>query len=394
MSILFEATKLGNVQVKNRFVHSATYEAMATKAGEVTDDLVKRYQKLARGGVGLIIPGYLYVHPLGKAVEYQAGIHDDDTILGLSKVVDAVHRQGSKIVFQLVHAGRQTSKSLIGQTPMGPSSKGWDLAYMVRPKRMDEGQIHEVIQAFGKAAERAVKAGADGIQVHAAHGYLVNQFLSPFFNVRNDAWGGSDENRFRFLKEIILEIRRVAPQGMPILIKLNTRDYTPRQGMTPLLAARYARWLAELEIDGLEASSGTVAYSIMGVCRGQMPANEFVESFPWWKRHLGKFVLNRMAEKYGFEEGYNLKATKTIRSVVQSVPLFVVGGLRRVSQMEAILQEGHADLISMSRPFIREPFLVKRIEEGKTDAASCVSCNRCYAAVVNGRPVRCDYRPD
>jgi 2,4-dienoyl-CoA reductase-like NADH-dependent reductase (Old Yellow Enzyme family) len=202
MSILFEPLNLGNVQIKNRFVHSATYEAMALETGEVSDQLIKKYQILAKGEVGLIIPGFMYVHPLGRSYTYQTGIHNDRMIPGLRKLVEAVHREGGKIAFQLVHAGRQTTKAIIGQTPIAPSSKGRDPINFVKPKEMNPNQIREVIQAFCMAAHRAVESGADGIQLHAAHGYLINQFLSPFFNHRGDEWGGSDANRFRFLKEL------------------------------------------------------------------------------------------------------------------------------------------------------------------------------------------------
>ena len=187
---LFQPAQLANLQVKNRFVCSATYECMATEAGEVTDGVVKRYRNLARGDVGLIITGHLYVHPLGRGAKRMLGIHDDRMIPGLMKVVESVHQEGGKIVFQLNHAGRQTTKEIIGQTPVGPSDKGRDPVNFVKPKKMTEEQIKEVIQAFGKAASRAIEAGADGVQIHAAHGYLVNQFLSPFFNRRTDDWGG------------------------------------------------------------------------------------------------------------------------------------------------------------------------------------------------------------
>lgn len=389
MSILFEPMQLGNVQIKNRFVCSATYESMATEIGEVTDDLVKRYRNLARGDVGLIIPGYIYIHPLGRAFKYQAGIHNNDMIPGLKKVVESVHQEGGKIAFQLGHAGRQTSKEIIGQTPIGPSDKGRDPIYFFKPKKMTEEQIHEVIQTFGTATGRAVEAGVDGVQIHAAHGYLINQFLSPFFNERDDAWGGSDENRFRFLKEVILETRKALPEGMPLLVKLNTHDHTPKEGVTPILAKKYAGWLAELEIDGLELSCGSSVYSFMNMCRGDVPVNEIVNSLDWWKKPFGKLMLNRLLGKYDLQEGYNLEAAKMIKPVIGSIPLFLVGGLRRTSQMEEILEKGYADFISMSRPFIREPSLVRRIKEGKTDVASCVSCNRCLAAVINNMPVRC-----
>ncbi len=217
MSILFTPINIGDVQIKNRFIHSATYEVMALETGEVSDKLIKRYQNLAKGEVGLIIPGHVYVHPLGRAHRQQSGIHSDEMIPGLRNLVGAVHQEGGKIAFQLNHAGRQTTKAMIGKTPIGPSGRGRDPVNFVKPREMNINQIQEVIQAFGIAACRAVEAGADGIQLHAAHGYLINQFLSPFFNQRKDEWGGSDANRFRFLKEIILEVRNKLPKEMPFL---------------------------------------------------------------------------------------------------------------------------------------------------------------------------------
>jgi 2,4-dienoyl-CoA reductase-like NADH-dependent reductase (Old Yellow Enzyme family) len=377
------------MQIENRFVHSATCESMATESGEATDDMVKRYCNLAKGDVGLIISGFLYVHPLGRAFRYQAGIYNDDLIPGLKRVVEAVHQEGGKIAFQLAHAGRQTKKELIDQTPIGPSDKGRDPINLVKPKKMTDKQIHEVIQAFGKAASRAVEAGADGVQIHSAHGYLVNQFLSPFFNNRNDDWGGSDKNRFRFLKEVILAIREALPKGTPLMVKINLHDYTPKEGITPPLAAKYAGWLAELEVDGLELSCGTALYSIMNVCRGDVPVNELLRIIPWWVKPLGKLMMKSWVGKYELEEGYNLEAAKVIRPVAEGIPLFLVGGLRRVSHMEEILENGYADFICMCRPFIREPFIVKRIKDRKTDVVSCVSCNRCLAGLASNMPLRC-----
>jgi len=389
MSILFTPINIGDVQIKNRFIHSATYEVMSLETGEVTDKLIKRYQNLAKGEVGLIIPGYMYVHPLGRSYRYQTGIHNDGMIPGLTKLVESVHQEGGKIVFQLAHGGRQTTKAIIGQTPIGPSSRGRDPLNFVKPKEMSAGQIQEVIQAFGIAANRAVKAGADGIQLHAAHGYLINQFISPFFNHRKDEWGGSDANRFRFLRELISEVRNTLPKGMPLLVKLNTHDYTPQEGITPSLALIYAKWLSDLEIEGLEISCGSAIYSFMNMCRGDVPVKELVNSLPFWKKPFGKLMLKRMVGNYDLEEGYNLEAAKMIKPVLGKIPLFVVGGLRKVTQMKEVLEKQYADCISMSRPFIREPFLVKNIKEGKLVVAACVSCNKCLAAVPNNIPVKC-----
>jgi 2,4-dienoyl-CoA reductase-like NADH-dependent reductase (Old Yellow Enzyme family) len=389
MSILFKPLKLNDVQIRNRFVHSATYEVMSLETGEVSDRLIKRYQTLARGEIGLIIPGYMYIHPTGRAYKYQTGIHTDDMIPGLKKITDAVHKEGGKIMFQLVHAGRQTTKAIIGSTPIAPSSRGRDPINFVKPREMSADEIREVIRAFGAAAKRAIKAGADGIQLHAAHGYLINQFLSPFFNQRRDEWGGSDLNRFRFLKEIVLNIREAIPKGMPILVKLNVNDYTPRDGVTPPLAVTYANGLAELKINGLEISCGTAAYSFMNQCRGDVPAKELVDGLPWWKKPLGKLIMKNMAGKYDLVEGYNVEAAKMIKPVLGNVPLFVVGGLRKVAHMTEILEKHYADGISMCRPFIREPLIVKKIKEGKASAVACVSCNRCLAAVPANIPVQC-----
>ena len=389
MSILFTPINLGDMRIENRFIHSATYEVMASETGEVSDKLVKRYQNLAKGEVGLIIPGYMYVHPLGRSYKYQTGIHKDEMIPDLRKLVEAVHQEGGKIAFQLAHAGRQTTKAMIGQTPIGPSSKGRDPINFVKPMEMTADQVQEVIQAFGAAAKRAVEAGADGIQLHAAHGYLINQFISPFFNQRKDEWGGSDVNRFRFLKELISEVRKALPQGMPILVKLNAHDYTPQKGITPSLAVTYAEWLADLKINGLEVSCGTAIYSYMNMCRGDVPVKELVNSLPFWKKPLGKLIMKNMVGKYDLEEGYNLEAAKMIKPVLGEIPLFVVGGLRKVAQMTEAIERQYADCISMCRPFIREPFIVKKIKEGKTDSVACVSCNRCLAAVASNMPVRC-----
>jgi 2,4-dienoyl-CoA reductase-like NADH-dependent reductase (Old Yellow Enzyme family) len=391
MSILFEPVKLGNVQIKNRFVHSATYEGMATTIGKVTDELVRRYQRLARGEIGLIIPGGLYVHPLGRTSKHQAGIHTDDMIPGLKQVADVIHQEGSKVVFQLMHAGGQAKKEATRHPPIGPSSAVRDPSTFTKSKRMTETQIEEIVRAFGDASQRAVVAGADGIQLHAAHGYLISQFLSPFYNDRNDDWGGSDENRFRFLAKITKEITSVLPERTPLLVKLNVHDYTPKEGITPPLAAKYARWLNGLGIVGIELSCGT-AFSFMNMCRGDVPLDELVEGLAWWQKPVGRLTLNRLVGGYGFRGAYNLEAAKAIRPACGDSKVILVGGLRSLVQMEETVRQGHADFISMCRPFIREPSLVRRARRGETTTASCVSCNKCFAAMVNGSPIRCYHR--
>jgi len=186
MSILFEPMKIGNIELKNRFIRSATIENMAKKTGEVTDDLIKLCHTFAKGEIGLIILGFMYVHPLGKCFNYQTGIHDNNLISGLKKVVDAVHKEDGKIAFQLGHAGMQTFEGLIGTLPAGPTGEIFNPISLRYSREMTEEDIQVTIQAFEDAARRIVETGADAIQLHASHGYLINQFLSPFYNRRSD----------------------------------------------------------------------------------------------------------------------------------------------------------------------------------------------------------------
>ena len=388
MSILFTPKKVGEVEIKNRFVHSGTTESMAESSGKVTDQLVNRYGKLAENDVGLIFPGAMYVQPSGRHSKLATGIHSDAMIPGLKRLVDEIHSKGGVVFFQLNHAGRQTTKQITGMKPIGPSAYKRDPALLVKPREMSEADIQNTIQAFGKAAGRAAEAGADGVQIHAAHGYLISQFLSPFFNVRKDSWGGSDEGRFRFLEETYKEVRKNLPQGAAVTVKLNTNDFTPKAGITPTLAAKYAGWLKELGIDGVEVSQGSV-YALMNVMRGGIPVKEMLQSQAAWKRPAAWVLLKQMQGKFDLVEGYNLEAAKKAKPALGYIPLMLVGGLRRTSHMEEILEQGYADFISMSRPFIREPDLVRKFEEGESEEVSCISCNKCFAAIVHDHPVRC-----
>jgi len=389
MSILFTPQAIGKVNIKNRFIQSATYEACAKIDGKVSEGILTRYEKLAKGGVGLIIPGYLYVHPKGKPHRFGTGIHNDEMIPGLKNLTEVIHQHQGKIFFQLNHAGRQTTKALIGETPKGPSKKWRDPIYFFLPNEMSEDEILQTIKAFGQAARRSAEAGADGIQLHGAHGFLINQFISPFFNHRKDKWGGSAENRFRYVKEVVLEIRKHLPKSMPLTIKLSTNDFTPKPGITPDLAVKYSHWLADLRIDGIEVSCGSAIFSFMNMCRGKVPVAELVKSLPKWQKPIGKMVIGKLEGKFDLKEPYNLDAAKRIKPNLNGIPIMLVGGNRTVSEMEETISNGFADFISMARPFIREPNLVNRIKDKKIDRVSCVSCNRCLAAVPNDIPVKC-----
>lgn len=387
MSEVFSPGSIGSMKVANRFVHSATYECMAGEDGSVTDRLVKRYTTLARGEIGLIVPGYLYVHPWGRAQANQTGIDCDDRIPGLARLSRAVHEAGGKIAFQLAHAGRQTDHRLIGRAPLAPSGHGRDPVSMSKPRMMSEAEIEAVIEAFAQAARRAVEADADAIQLHAAHGYLISQFLSPFYNRRRDAWGRSIQGRFRLLAEIVRAVRAEIGRSVPLMVKMNTRDFTPRQGVVPDLAREYAKALVGLGVDAIELSCGT--FYTFHTVRGEVPTREIAAGMPAWMRPVARIKLGLLQRPCAFEDLYNEKPSRLIRPVMDNVALILVGGIRTLTQANALIRDDVSDFVSMSRPFIREPNLVKKYRTGKVEQASCTSCNKCFAAVFNRLPLKC-----
>jgi len=328
----------------NRLVRSATAEQMADEAGRPEPPLVDMYKALAQGGVGLIITGHAFVHRSGRCHPKMTGVHDDDLIPSLEALAKAVHGQKGKVVMQINHGGRQCAEETIFEEPLAPSPvpriKGGP-----RPRELSEAQIRELIGAYGRAAGRAKAAGFDGVQLHGAHGYLINQFNSPATNWRRDGWGGSVARRLRFLEEVAAAARDKVGGDYPLLIKLGIQDFR-QDGLTLDDGVEILRHLADWGIDAVEISGGLGGQSTR------------------------KDIL------CPDEEAYFLPQTRKAREATD-LPLILVGGLRSKSVMERILEEGTADFISLSRPLIREPDLPRRFQEGQ-DKACCVSCNRCW----------------
>jgi 2,4-dienoyl-CoA reductase-like NADH-dependent reductase (Old Yellow Enzyme family) len=345
------------------------------------------YETLAKGEIGLIISGYMNVHPLGRAYEYQTNIYSDEFLPGLEKLTKIIHENEGKIVFQIAHAGMQTKKKVINESPIAPSGKIRNPTTLEKALKASEEQIEEIIDSFCTAALRCISAGADGIQLHVAHTYLLSQFLSPFFNLRDDKWGGSDEKRFRILKEIISRIKKDLPKDKLFLVKFNVEDHI-NGGVHPPLAAKYGKWMKELGVDGLEVSGGSGMFSFMNMCRGKVPAEEIIEFLEAWKKPIAKSMFKKLKGKFEFDFPYNVSDSELIRKELGDFPLILVGGMRKVADMESIISKNQADFVSLSRPFIREPNLVKNIRKGASEV-SCISCNRCLAAIESDLPTTC-----
>lgn len=345
--MLFESFSFSGLDLKNRIVRSATYEKRADEDGFVTASLIGLYEGLAQGGTGLIITGNALVHPSGRSVGGMLCIHADHYVKGLRQLTDAVHENGGLIAIQLVHGGRQCFPVLLGGAPPLAPSEVHDPSIRVTPRAMTDGEIWETVEAFADAARRARLAGFDAVQIHGAHGYLVSEFLSAHTNRRDDYWGGDEERRFHFLEEVYKAMRREAGTDFPVLIKMNAEDGVAG-GLDAAGAARIARRLEALGIDAIEVSGGMYE-------AGQMTVRPDIKSED--------------------REAYFRQAGRSIRAAVR-VPLMLVGGMRSRAVMEDVLGRGEADLISLSRPLIREPNLPELLRNGK-EKADCISCNGC-----------------
>ena len=231
--------------LKNRLVRSATWEGMCSDDGCPNDKLIEFYQQLARGGVGLIITGYTFTRPDGKQLPGKMGIHTEAFASEYKKLTDGVHDVGGTIAIQLVHAGGQTDSANAGRQPLAPSAVEID-QFPELPQELTTEEITEIIDSFGAGARRAKEWGFDAVQIHGAHGYLINQFLSPLSNRRTDNYGGSLENRSRFAIEVYKKVRENVGNDYPVLIKLNGSDNL-EGGVSlrtqPILPSSFQNWV-------------------------------------------------------------------------------------------------------------------------------------------------------
>jgi 2,4-dienoyl-CoA reductase-like NADH-dependent reductase (Old Yellow Enzyme family) len=389
MSILFEKTKIKGVELKNRLVRSATHEAMADGEGFPTDRLFKLYERLAKGGVGLIITGYTYVSRDGK-FKAMLGIDTDDHIPKYRELVYNVHKNGAKIAMQINHCGRQTTREMTGTQPIAPSAV-FDKSLFVMPREMTEADIERIIEAFAQSARRVKESGFDAVQLHGAHGYLISQFLCPHTNRREDKWGGTIENRMRFVTEIYKRTRKSVGDDYPIFIKISAYDYM-KNGLKPKEGIVMACKMAELGFDGIEVSCG-IGEDGGSTLRGDIPFDVILDEWEMYreKGFLFKFIMrkfgNKIMKPIPFAQGYNRESAKVIKKKV-NIPIFAVGGMVDPTFMEETIQSGEADYISLCRALIADPKFPNKIKEGSLEVSRCIHCNLCLF-YLSTRSVRC-----
>jgi 2,4-dienoyl-CoA reductase-like NADH-dependent reductase (Old Yellow Enzyme family) len=363
MPVLFEKTSIKSLDLENRSVRSATWSGVADRKGYVTDRAIEFYGNLAAGGIGLIITGFQYVMPNAIAMLYQLGNYREEMLEGLTRLTDAIHSQGGKVMAQLVHTGSKANPELFPEEEeiWGPSSVADPLTGRT-PKEMTRQEITQAVEAYAAAASRSQRAGFDGIQLHGAHGYGINQFLSGASNQRSDAYGGDISKRYRFLGEVMEAVRGAVGRDYPLFIKLSGHDYIER-GLTTEESLHVARRLVDDGIDSIEVSAGSRASA-----DGMVPSRGNI------RKEEDEAYLAQLAAR--FKESVN-------------VPIITVGGLRSPAVISRVLEEGLADYVALCRPFIREPHLINRWKSGDLERAKCISCNGCFETGLEGSGVTC-----
>jgi 2,4-dienoyl-CoA reductase-like NADH-dependent reductase (Old Yellow Enzyme family) len=396
-SPLFTPLRIGPLEAAGRVFKTATAETRASEDGFVTDELVEVYDEWARGGTPLIITGNLYVSPQGKSTYRMCGVDSDDKTAGLARLAAVVHRHGGKLVGQLNHCGRQV---IVGHTGVhDPVSASSVVEPMMgtRPRALRGDEIPGVIEAFAAAAVRCRDAGFDGVQVHAAHGYLLSQFLTPHTNRRRDEWGGSLENRARLAREVVREVRRRVGPGTAVLLKLNGHDrLAGRRGLGTDECLEIARWLEADGADAVEVSNGHYE-SGFPMTPGTFDGFYRALAVHGVGRHMS--ALRRTSMRYAgglfdalsrrlwpASEGFNLDYARRFKQALR-VPVICVGGFHTRTAIEAALASGAADAVSAGRAFIADPWLVEHLRTGIA-GPRCDYCNLCLARAGTG-PVDC-----
>lgn len=363
--LLFTPGHLGRLPIKNRVFMAPMVRNYADEQGRMTPRYLAHLERIARGGVGAMILEAAFVSPEGRGFRHQLGLHDDHVIAGLSEAVRSIHSQGALAGIQLYHAGRQTTHQVIHEQPVAPSELPCPLLNEL-PHALDLAEIRSLVHAFGAAARRAMQAGFDFVEIHAAHGYLITQFLSPFSNRRDDTYGGSVEKRRRFLGEIIDAVRTATNAEYPITARISADEMVPG-GMDASDAVDLARWLEQRGIAAVHVSTG----------------------------NYGSYTRGQMIPPMATEDAPLVKYAALIKQAV-SIPVIAVAKLRTPALAEAVLENGQADFVALGRELLADPDWPLKAQDGRADAIhKCVCCNQgCITRLFEQRDVWCTVNPE
>jgi 2,4-dienoyl-CoA reductase-like NADH-dependent reductase (Old Yellow Enzyme family) len=378
MPDVFSPASLGPLTLRNRVIKAATFEGLA-RDGLVTDRLIAFHRVVAAGGVGMSTVAYLAVSPEGQGAPGEI-VPSGRTIDGLRRLTDAVHAEGAKVAAQIGHAGPVAAGA--GRRGLAPTRVFSPMA-MTFTRAADDRDLATVVRDFGAAAEIAVAAGFDAIEIHMGHGYLLSSFFSPKLNRRTDRWGGSIDNRARLARQVANEVRSaVGAAQVAVTAKFNMADGVPG-GLWLDESIEIARLLqADGMIDALELTGGSSFQNPMYLFRGEAPIAEMAAAFPQPIRTAFKLLGKRFLPEYPFEEAYFLPYARQFRAALD-LPLILLGGINRMATMRQALDEGFA-FVAMARALLREPALLLRLQEDESAEGLCIHCNKCMPTIYGG----------
>ena len=374
-SILFTPASIGLLTLRNRTIRSAAFESMCL-GNAPSEQLLNYHRSVAAGGVGMTTVAYAAVTRSGLSFDRQLWMRKE-IIPGLRKVTDAIHQEGAAASIQLGHCGNMSHKKICGETPVGACS-GFNLYSPTFVRGLQKDELHQLAKAYGNAVRLSKEAGFDAVEIHAGHGYLISQFLSPYTNHRKDEYGGTLENRMRFMNEVMEEVTRAAGNDTAILVKMNMRDGF-KGGMEIDESLTVAQQLVKDGAQALVLSGGFVSKAPMYVMRGAMPIKtltHYMES--WWLKWGVRLAGHLMIPTVPFKEAYFLEDALQFRKHIKEIPLVYVGGLVSRKKIDEVLDSGF-DFVQMGRALLNEPGFVNRMKEEEQARCNCKHSNYCIA---------------
>jgi 2,4-dienoyl-CoA reductase-like NADH-dependent reductase (Old Yellow Enzyme family) len=346
---------------------------------KVSADLINYHIAVAAGGIGMTTVAYATAERSGLSFSHQL-LLDSKAVPDLRKLTDAVHKEGAACSVQIGHCGNMASSSVTGARPMAPSAR-INLYGPAFPRRMNETDIRNVVKSFGKAVRLSRESGFDAVEVHAGHGYLISQFLSPYTNRRKDSFGGSLENRARFMTMVMEEVKKAAGNDLAVLVKTNMRDGF-KNGMDLDECIEVAKMLEKSGADALVLSGGFVSKAPMYVMRGAMPIKIFAyyienKLMQFFVRLLGSYLVREVH----YTEGYFLEDAMKFRSQLK-LPLVYVGGLISREKTDEVLNKGF-EMVAFARALIKDPDFINKLKNKELSRSECDICNYCIAVMYS-----------
>lgn len=376
---LFTAGKIGPVELRNRTIRSAAFEGMG-KDNNPTEQLKNYHVSVAEGGVGMTTVAYAGI--CRSALSFKTQLWLRPEITGeLRDMTDAIHAAGAKASIQIGHCGNMTHISTAGGVPIGATT-GFNLYSPTICRGLKEDELKDLAKAFGDAVRTARDSGFDCVEVHAGHGYLISQFLSPYTNHRHDKFGGNLDNRMRFMRMCMEEVMKAAGSDMGVLVKMNMRDGF-RKGMDIDESLIVGKALAESGAHALVLSGGFVSKAPMYVMRGEMPIYTMTHYMSlWWLKYGVRMFGRMMVPSEKFKELYFLEDAKRFRETLPDMPLVYVGGVVSREGADRIMEEGF-DFLQMGRALLNDPAFVNKMMLDDNCRSGCDHVNYCIARMYS-----------